>query len=214
MSYCNSTCLSASCGGCRGRRIVIGSFSRAGSCSLRSTSGALHTEAIRDDDAYPGVRVTLDARLATARIRFSVDLNVGDPVVPAPESTTFPVLLSDDPIALLAYPKAMVVAEKLVTALQRGAANTRWRDFADLFLLVDNVGHREVVEALRAVANHRGVALQAIGEALDGMPRVAQARWAVWLKRQGSSRAVPEDFEAMLAMLDGKTQAWMAAAAD
>ena len=40
------------------------------------------TDLIRDDDIYPGVRVALDARLATARIKFSVDLNVGDPVVP------------------------------------------------------------------------------------------------------------------------------------
>jgi hypothetical protein len=108
---------------------------------------------------------------------------------------------------------AMVVAEKLVTALQRGAANTRWRDFADLFLLIGNVDHIEVVEALRAVAEHRGVALQALGEALDEMPRVAQARWAVWLKRQGSNRAVPEEFQVLLDTLDGKTRAWIAAAA-
>ena len=26
-------------------------------------------------------------------------------------------------------------AEKIVTALQRGTANTRWRDFADIYLL-------------------------------------------------------------------------------
>lgn len=29
----------------------------------------------------------------------------------------------------------MVLAEKLVTAVQRGTANTRWRDFADVYLL-------------------------------------------------------------------------------
>lgn len=83
------------------------------------------TDLIRDDDIYPGVRVSLDARLATARIKFSVDLNVGDPVVPAPIRTAVPLLLGDEPIAVLAYPKAMVVAEKLVTALQRGRASTR-----------------------------------------------------------------------------------------
>lgn len=174
---------------------------------------ALNAEAIRDDDAYPGVRVTLDARLATARVRFSVDLNVGDPVVPAPVSTTFPVLLADEPIALLAYPMAMVVAEKLVTALQRGAANTRWRDFADLILLVDIVSPIEVVQALRTVAVHRGVVLQELGVALDGMPRVAQSRWATWLKRQRLNRAVPQDFGVLLATLDGKTRAWMEEAA-
>jgi hypothetical protein len=42
---------------------------------------------IRDDDGYPGVRAVLEARLATARIMFSVDVNVGDPVVSAPLRT-------------------------------------------------------------------------------------------------------------------------------
>jgi hypothetical protein len=86
---------------------------------------------IRDDDVYPGVRASLEARLATARLKFSVDFNVGDPVIPAPIRTGVPVLLGGEPIEVLAYPKVMVVAEKLVTALQRGRASTRWRDFAD-----------------------------------------------------------------------------------
>ncbi|MBU1910555.1 MAG: nucleotidyl transferase AbiEii/AbiGii toxin family protein, partial [Verrucomicrobia bacterium] len=64
------------------------------------------------------------------------EANVGDPVVPAPIRTSIPVLLGDEPIEVLAYPKVMVFAEKLVTALQRGRASTRWRDFADLFVLV------------------------------------------------------------------------------
>jgi hypothetical protein len=75
------------------------------------------TRLIRDDDFYPGVRVALDALVATAQIKFSVDLNVGDPVVPAPIRTAVPTLLGDERIEVLAYPKAMVVAEKLVTAL-------------------------------------------------------------------------------------------------
>jgi hypothetical protein len=38
---------------------------------------------IRDEDAYSGVRVTMQAELATARPHFHVDVNVGDPVTPA-----------------------------------------------------------------------------------------------------------------------------------
>lgn len=72
---------------------------------------------IRDGDVYPGVRAVLEARLATARIKFSVVVNVGDPVVPAPARTAVPALLGDERIDVLAYPKSMVVAEKLVTAL-------------------------------------------------------------------------------------------------
>jgi hypothetical protein len=98
-----------------------------------------------------------------------VDFNVGDPVVPSPIRTTIPVLLGDEPIEVLAYPKVMVVAEKLVTALQRGPASTRWRDFADLFMLVPgDLVESEIIEALRAVAGHRGVPLRPLGEVVDG----------------------------------------------
>ena len=65
------------------------------------------TGPIRDDDVYPGVRAVLEARLATARIKLSVDVNVGDPVVPAPIRTAVPVLLGDERIDVLAYPKSM-----------------------------------------------------------------------------------------------------------
>ncbi len=169
---------------------------------------------IRDDDVYPGVRAALEARLATARIKFSVDVNVGDPVVPAPIRTAVPVLLGDERLDVLAYPKPMVVAEKLVTALQRGRASTRWRDFADLFVLVPgDLLEAEVIEALRAVASHRGVTLQPLGSVLAGMAEEAQARWVTWRERQGAQERVPEDLGALLAALDGRTQAWLAAAA-
>lgn len=165
---------------------------------------------IRDDDVYPGVRASLEARLATARLKFSVDFNVGDPVIPAPIRTAIPVLLGDENIEVLAYPKVMVVAEKLVTALQRGRASTRWRDFADLFMLVPgDLADDEIIEALRAVAKYRGVPLQPLGQVLDGMAKEAQARWATWRERQGAQERVPEDFATVLDALDERTQAWL-----
>lgn len=169
---------------------------------------------IRDDAVYPGVRAVLEARLATARVKFSVDINVGDPVVPAPLRTAVPVLLGDERVDVLAYPKPMVVAEKLVTALQRGRASTRWRDFADLFVLVPgDLLEVEVIESLRVVASHRGVALQPLGAVLAGMPKEAQARWATWRARQGAQERVPEDLAEVLDALDKRTQAWISEAA-
>ena len=90
---------------------------------------------IREDDHYSGIRVALDARLARAKLRLKVDVNVGDPIRPGPQEVTLDRLLGTEPIAVRGYPLAMVYAEKIVTALQRGTANTRWRDFTDLYLL-------------------------------------------------------------------------------
>ncbi len=136
---------------------------------------------IRDDDVYPGVRAVLEARLSTSQITFSVDVNVCDPVVPAPARTAVTALLGGERIDVLAYSKSMVVAEKLVTRLQRGRASTLWRDFADLFVLVGGaLPEAEVVEAVRAVASHRGVPLLPLAEVLAGMPNDAQRLWATW----------------------------------
>ena len=68
------------------------------------------------------------------QLRVGIDINVGDPVYPAPRLTTVPGLLTRD-VTVLGYPMAAVVAEKAVTAMQRGVANTRWRDWADILTL-------------------------------------------------------------------------------
>lgn len=177
--------------------------------------GTLDTAIIRDDDVYPGVRVRLEVRLATARLRLQVDVNVGDPVVPGARLTEIPAILPGAGPTVLAYPRAMVIAEKLVTALQRGAASTRWRDFADLYLMVE-AGHLDsepLAASIAAVATHRGVPLAPLGDVLAGMPDRAQTRWASWLRQQGLVDRVPRSFEDLVERLDRATWPWIVAAA-
>ncbi|MBS2967126.1 nucleotidyl transferase AbiEii/AbiGii toxin family protein, partial [Actinocrinis puniceicyclus] len=50
-------------------------------------------EPIRDEHEYPGVRVTLTATLSAARLTFHVDINIGDPVSPAPQRIVLPKIL-------------------------------------------------------------------------------------------------------------------------
>jgi hypothetical protein len=49
-------------------------------------------EVIRDEDEYSGVRVQMNVDLATARMVFHVDVNVGDPVIPHPRPVAVPRL--------------------------------------------------------------------------------------------------------------------------
>ena len=55
----------------------------------------------------------------------------------------------------------MVLAEKTVTALQRSTANTRWRDFGDIYQLTGRNSYTKVMArgALIEVARYRGVEL-------------------------------------------------------
>ena len=97
------------------------------------SSGAA-AEAIREEDSYSGIRVTLGGTLSRAVVRFHVDVNVGDPIWPEPQQISLPRLI-DGAIPVRGYPLEMVLAEKIVTALERGTVNTRWRDFVDIYVL-------------------------------------------------------------------------------
>jgi hypothetical protein len=165
--------------------------------------GSARGQIIRDEDMYSGVRVHLDCRLATARTHLNVDVNVGDPVWPAPEPIHVPRLLDEGlGIDLVGYPLPMVHAEKLVTALQRGTVNTRWRDFADIYLLAHQqpILAQDLAMSLTAVAQHRSVALTSLSEALVGYSEVpgVQTKWVAWRRRQRLEDRLPERFTDVL----------------
>jgi hypothetical protein len=60
-----------------------------------------------------------------------VDINVGDPIWPEPQEVLLPRLL-EGVLAIRGYSVEMVLAEKIITAIERGTENTRWRDFVDI----------------------------------------------------------------------------------
>lgn len=90
---------------------------------------------IREEAAYPGIRVTFEARLENARVSLQVDIGFGDVVTPAPEEVDFPALLDFAAPHLRIYPIYTVVAEKLEAIVRLGEANTRMKDFFDLWFL-------------------------------------------------------------------------------
>ena len=90
---------------------------------------------IREEATYPGTRITLEARLEKVRIPLQVDIGFGDIVTPRPDEIDFPALLDFPAPQLRAYPIYTVVAEKLEASVRLGEANTRMKDFFDLWFL-------------------------------------------------------------------------------
>lgn len=160
---------------------------------------AIQGEVIRDDADYQGIRVRLAANLAKAQMRFHVDINFGDPIWPAPSIVSFPCLLGGA-LEMPGYPVCMVLAEKLVTAIERGIANTRWRDFVDIAILAQtvSVSDADLYAALEVVAHHRKANLQPLAKVLVGMAAIAQSRWATWRRKQKLETKTPERFEELM----------------
>ena len=154
---------------------------------------------IREEDLYSGVRVTVNGALASAKVTFHVDVNFGDPITPAPRNVNMPRLLGGT-LTVRGYPLEMVHAEKIVTALQRGTANTRWRDFADIYLLsrLHVVSAADMRSALSAVAAFRGIELTSLRTTLDGFAGLGQTRWSNWVRRQRLQQRLPVELSDIL----------------
>jgi hypothetical protein len=90
---------------------------------------------IREDQEYDGIRITLEARLGTAKMPVQVDIGFGDAVTPAAESSVYPVMLDFPAPRLRNYPRETVVAEKFQAMVYLGMANSRMKDFYDIRFL-------------------------------------------------------------------------------
>jgi len=155
--------------------------------------------AIREDDVYGGVRVKIPAELDRARTILSLDVSIGDPVTPPPVTVTYPALL-DESFELVAYPMVTLLAEKIETMIRRGAANTRERDFADVWMLIrrHQISGAEFRRALGSTTRHRGTALVPLLGAVGDLASVRQAAWATYRQRARIG-ALPEQLSLVLA---------------
>jgi hypothetical protein len=119
-----------------------------------------------------------------------VDIGFGDAVTPAPELVSYPVLLEDQPAPQLrSYPKYTVVAEKFHAVCLLGMANTRMKDYFDLWVLLTE-GALESTELRRAIdATFARRQLQVPDTTPSGLSdafardAVKTAQWIAFLKK-------------------------------
>jgi predicted nucleotidyltransferase component of viral defense system len=77
----------------------------------------------------------MTAVLAAARIPVVVDIGFGDAVEPGIEEIDLPALLDFPRPHLRAYARETVIAEKFQAMVALGLANTRMKDFYDIWVL-------------------------------------------------------------------------------
>jgi predicted nucleotidyltransferase component of viral defense system len=155
----------------------------------------LSTSLIREGDRYEGIRVHLNASLARARLILKLDVSFGDPIRPRPTEITYPSL-RQQPFALVGYPLPTVVAEKVSSMIELGDANTRERDFGDVYRIASlhPMDARELRNALRATARYRGIQTRPLADLLTDLPVRRQGPWERWRTRTGLAE-LPSSFE-------------------
>lgn len=96
---------------------------------------SIKIQEIREDNVYGGVRITFLGTLYNARIPLQIDIGFGDSVIPRPEIVEYPTILDNPHPKMKAYTKYTLIAEKFETMVQLGIANSRMKDFYDIWVL-------------------------------------------------------------------------------
>lgn len=97
----------------------------------------LKSEHIKEDADYVGVRVTVTAHLGKMKFPIQIDIGFADVITPAPESVDYPTLLGHPAPSLYGYPRETALAEKIQAMTVLGMANSRMKDFYDVWLLLE-----------------------------------------------------------------------------
>ncbi|MBW1660268.1 MAG: nucleotidyl transferase AbiEii/AbiGii toxin family protein [Deltaproteobacteria bacterium] len=158
---------------------------------------------IREEQEYEGIRVTLEGVLHRARIPLQIDIGFGDVITPAPEEIEFPTLLDAPAPRLRAYPRYTMVAEKFEAMVRLGMANSRMKDFYDVWLLsrLFEFNGRLLCEAVRNTLRRRSTSIP------DGLPTAfteefwqdpqKQTQWQAFV-RKAKPEPVASDFDTLI----------------
>ena len=93
---------------------------------------------IMDDFEYPGLRINLTGYLDKLRQPFKIDISTDDAITPRAIEYGYSLMFEDRNILLNSYNVETLLAEKTQTIVSRGLANTRMRDFYDVYEITNH----------------------------------------------------------------------------
>jgi predicted nucleotidyltransferase component of viral defense system len=123
----------------------------------------LRVDRIREALDYGGVRLRAVADVGGARVPVAIDVGFGDALEPGTELLEYPTLLDQPAPKLRAYARETVIAEKFQAMVALGRANSRMKDFYDIWLLATTFAFEDdrLVRAIKATFDRRETAIPA-----------------------------------------------------
>ncbi len=124
---------------------------------IELTAGAF--ESISPQRKYTGVSCQIIGKIKNTKTPFSVDLGVGDVIVPKAEKRKIPVQLDDfTQPEISTYSLESTIAEKFDAILQRLEMTSRMKDFYDIYYLskMFDFDGRKLQEAIAETLHNRG----------------------------------------------------------
>lgn len=149
---------------------------------------SLEVKNITEFKKYHGVNISIMAYLDRTRVPVSIDIGFDDVIYPERMKMDFPVLLDMPAPVVYAYSISSVIAEKFEAIVSLGYANSRYKDFYDIYALAakyDLSGielQQSIIETFRnrQTEFHDIVAFE---EDFSADP-TRQKRWAAFMKKK------------------------------
>ena len=167
--------------------------------------GALRVDRIREELEYGGLRLRTIASISGARIPVIVDVGFGDSLEPGAEVIDYPALLDLPSPRLRAYARETVIAEKFQAMVTLGRANSRMKDFYDIWLLSQSFPFDDdrLARAIAATFERRETAIpREIPDALTpsfAADQQKQRQWNAFLETVGLDPGSLDDVIAAVA---------------
>lgn len=168
---------------------------------------SLAAELIREDQHYGGVRLRTTAALAGACIPIVIDIGFGDATEPGLENIDLPVLLNMPAPHLLAYPPETVIAEKFEAMIKLGLANSRLKDYYDVWALLTTreLDDQRLAKAITATFERRGTTLPSgTPDALTAAFALNDGRKSQWLAFMRNVEREAPALEVVVAELEAR----------
>lgn len=90
---------------------------------------------IHDVSDYDDFRVSVEAQFFSIKVNMKIDITTGDVIIPREVEYSFKLMFEDRDISIKAYNLNTILAEKVESILARNVANTRARDYYDVYIL-------------------------------------------------------------------------------
>lgn len=91
---------------------------------------------IRDISDYDDYRISVEAHFFKIRVNMKIDITTGDIIIPREVDYSYKLMFEERDISIKAYNLDTVLAEKIESILARNVANTRARDYYDVYILL------------------------------------------------------------------------------
>lgn len=125
---------------------------------LKFVSETLRLSEAQLEAEYRGISAAFSAQLFTAKLPMRIDFGFSDTIFPQPAKVKYPTLLDFPAPELKGYTPQTSLAEKFESIIRLGFANTRMKDFYDIWLLIQqfDFDRKELHGIIHQVLKNRG----------------------------------------------------------